>query len=362
MKKVGFVPLAGLLIAVFILSSCSPGNPFPLSKPGPYDFGSKGAFGDVYSFVDASRNDRQVSIIVWYPARLAEGVEANNYNADAEPDRSGAPYPLILSSAKIASIFGSHLATHGFVVVGVKGLDSASSWGKWLVNYPQDILFALNQVASKDLAGLEGMINAEKAGAMGYSFDGYDALALSGARVDPEFYQAQCAGAGAMIPQPEEWWVKYICEMDVNWEEFTALAGPEITTSEDGLWQPMTDDRIKAVMPMAPEGAWLFGERGLAAVDRPTLVIGATADNINYYGLEAAYIYEHLGTPEKSMISFIGEEHGMVESDEPAAIMKHFAVAFFGYHLQGNAGYEKYFSEQFVGSRKGLAWGVYTGK
>lgn len=59
--------------------------------------------------------------------------------------------------------------------------------------------------------------------------------------------------------------------MSVPWEEFSALAGPDITVSTDGLWQPMTDDRILAVMPMAPEGAWLFGARGLATVDRPTL-------------------------------------------------------------------------------------------
>ena len=63
---------------------------------------------------------------------------------------------------------------------------------------------------------------------------------------------------------PPAWWIDYICMMDITWDEFVILAGPAITTSADGLWQPMTDARIKAVMPMAPEGAWLFGERGLA--------------------------------------------------------------------------------------------------
>jgi predicted dienelactone hydrolase len=37
-----------------------------------------------------------------------------------------------------------------------------------------------------------GMVDAEHAGAIGYSFDGYNALALSGARIDPEHYLAQC--------------------------------------------------------------------------------------------------------------------------------------------------------------------------
>jgi predicted dienelactone hydrolase len=335
---------------------------YPLAEPGQYDFGTKGAFSKVYSFVDVSRADREISLSVWYPAKLTKDAPPSDYNPDAEPDLSGAPYPLILSSSKMGSIFGPHLASHGFVVVGVKGLDSSSNWGKWLINDPLDILFALDQVAATPLKGLEGMINADLAGAIGYSFDGYNALALSGARVDPEFYLAQCAAAGKMNPAPPEWWIKYNCDMDVSWDEFTALAGSAITTSKDGLWQPMTDERIRAVIPMAPEGAWLFGERGLAAVDRPTLIIGATADDVNFYDREAAYIFEHLGTPDKSMISFVGEGHMMIESDEPVLRMKHFVTAFLGYHLQGKKDYINYFSEDFVLQRDGLAWGVHKGK
>lgn len=53
-----------------------------------------------------------------------------------------------------------------------------------------------------------------------------------------------------------------------------------INTSDDGLWQPLSNKRIHAVMRMASEGWWLFGERGLANADRPDLVIAATNDEI----------------------------------------------------------------------------------
>ncbi len=360
MKKSVIYILASILLIAFTLPGCGGGDSFPLSQPGSYDFGTRGGFEDLYTFLDASRSDRRVSLMVWYPARLAEGVESNLYNIDAEPDRSGAPYPLILGSAKVGSIFGAHLASHGFVFVGVKSLDSSNSWGKWLINHPLDILFALDQVASQPLAGLEGIIDAEHAGTIGYSFDGYNSLAMSGARVDPEFYLAQCAGAGAMTPPPPDWWVKYLCEMDVSWDEFVDLAGPEITTSTDGLWQPMTDDRILAVMPMAPEGVWLFGERGLAAVDRPTMILTGTEDTGCDYETETSSIYNQIGTEDKFLISFIGEEHSMIESEIPVERMKHFAVAFFGYYLQGRVDYADYFSEKFVERRDGLAWGIYT--
>ena len=56
-----------------------------------------------------------------------------------------------------------------------------------MIDYPLDLVFALNQIAAGPLEGLEGVVDLDHAGAMGYSFDGYTSLALSGARVDPEF-------------------------------------------------------------------------------------------------------------------------------------------------------------------------------
>ena len=202
------------------------------------------------------------------------------------------------------------------------------------------------------------MLDVKKVGAMGYSFDGYNALVLGGARVDSDFYQAQCASPSSIDPSPKEWWIDYICNLDEGWEGLVDAAGPDITSSEDGLWQPITDPRIKAVMPMAPEGAWLFGDRGLAAVDQPTLILGATADVINYYDLEAANIFEHLGAPNKSMVSFINQDHMMIFDDEQIVKMKHFCVAFFGYHLQGKGDYTDYYSERFIAKFDDFAWGV----
>ena len=112
-------------------------------------------------------------------------------------------------------------------------------------------------------------------------------------------------------------------------------------------------------MPMGPEGAWLFGDRGLAAVDRPTLIIAATADDINYYDLEAVPIFEDMGISDKSMISFVDQDHMMIFDDEQVSLMKHFAAAFFGFHLQGREDYAKYFSEDFVAQVDDLTWGVY---
>ncbi len=94
----------------------------------------------------------------------------------------------------------------------------------------------------------------------------------------------------------------------------------------------MSDERIRAAMPMAGEGWWLFGERGLAAVDRPVLMLAATQDTLYP---ENAAIYDHLGTSDKAFISFVGPDHMMIYDQRMVERMAHFATAFFGYHLAG---------------------------
>jgi predicted dienelactone hydrolase len=232
------------------------------------------------------------------------------------------------------------------------------TWDLQTTDLPLDFLFTLDQIASNPPIGLEGVIDATHTGVTGYSFGGQNALALSGARIDPVYYLSYCEQMPTMQPPIEAWYIKIACDLSKKWDEFTVYVGDEITTSDDGLWQPMTDERIRAVMPGGVDGAWLFGERGLETVDRPVLLIQASEDSA-YQPTEAAFIFEHIGSPERSMISFIGEKHMMVMKKEVRNRINHFAVAFFGYYLQGHEEYADYFSEEFVSQFDDLYWGVY---
>jgi predicted dienelactone hydrolase len=203
------------------------------------------------------------------------------------------------------------------------------------------------------------MTDAAHAGTIGYSFDGYNTLALSGARIDPEYYLAQCPTPDATTASILSYLSAFDCSPAGAWDEFAAHAGEAITTSEDGLWQPMTDKRIRAVIPMAAEGWWLFGENGLAAEDRPALMFAGSWDELYP---ENALIFEHLGTPEKTMVSFINRDHGMIFFPDVEARMAHFVVAFFGYYLQGREELAWYFSEDFVAQHDDLAWGADVGE
>lgn len=328
---------------------------FPLSNRGPYWTGDR-----EYTLVDDSRNGRTIRLKIWYPALKQTNADGNLITRDAVPDMSAAPYSLIITDGDGGdTLFQSHLASHGFAMAIVRFPDDYNNWDFGVIDHPLDMLFALDQIASNPPEGLENVIDSDNVGVAGYSWGGFYSLALSGVRIDPEYYLSQCVEAPSMEPPLNSFWLNYYCDLSTKWDEFAARAGDAITTSNDGLWQSITDNRIRAVAPLAPDGAWLYGERGLAAVDRPTLIIVGTKDTISSYTMESAYIFEHLGTLDRYLISYIGKDHMMVFSPEPAARMKHFVTAFFGYYLQGRDDYAEYFSEDFIAQIDDLAWGVY---
>ncbi len=79
------------------------------------------------------------------------------------------------------------------MIVSVEGQNSYDILGSKLIDYPQEILAALDNVASNPPTELKGLMDTDNVGVFGYSFDGYNALALSGARFDPSYYQQQCS-------------------------------------------------------------------------------------------------------------------------------------------------------------------------
>ena len=155
-------------------------GPFPLSIPGQYHVGMRSFMVD-----DPSRDNHRVPITVWYPALDAPDSTSSAPTRDADPDLKGAPYPLILSSTKVAKIFAPYLVSHGFAWASVDEIDTYFAFYEGAIDQPLDILFALDQVATNPPEGLEGLINAEMAGSIGYSFDGFNSLAMSGARIPP---------------------------------------------------------------------------------------------------------------------------------------------------------------------------------
>lgn len=340
-----------VLGTILLLPSCVPRNPYSLAKPGPYHVGYRRM-----GTVDSSRNGRKVDITLWYPARKPSGSDSSQPAYLAEPDPRDAPYPLILSSTKVANVLAPLVVTHGFTWASVDRIDFWMEYNDEKVLQPQDLLFALDQAAAHPPEELAGMIDSDHAGTLGYSFDGYNSLAMSGARIDPAFYLAQCADPDR-IDEALRGGVAYwgYCALADDWDAFAEAAGETAASGPDALWAPLTDPRIKAVMPMACDGWLLFGERGLAAADRPALILIASEDEL--YG-EAAMIFEHLGSADSFLITFRDLDHMMMYDSQQAGRIAHFATAFFNCYLKGREKDRSLFSEAFVSRREELHWGV----
>jgi len=68
----------------------------PLTELGPF-----GVARQVMTFVDESRGDWELETYVWYPVDKTKGtplMTGSSLLKDSPPDRSGAPYPLIVYS------------------------------------------------------------------------------------------------------------------------------------------------------------------------------------------------------------------------------------------------------------------------
>jgi hypothetical protein len=306
-----------------------------LGEPGPYGVGRT-----FFETTDATREGRLVRVEALYPA----DISSSGPGIDISPDTSGAPYPVLLGDEKIVDVLGPHLASHGFVVLGV--LDQAT-WmmipSLMMIDQPLDQLTALNGLEALDDHLLTGLADTSRAGALGYSFGSQNALMLAGARIDPDYYLSACAA------RPEGWslqWFEYACGGAERWDTFAAYAAEVGIATPEGLWEPMGDERIKAVMPGGPEGFELMGPEGLAGVTVPALLMAARNDQFNEYSPATTRLFEYY--PNADLITFMGADHRMIFESDAVSQIGRFAVAFFGYHLAGRDDYARYLTKDFV--------------
>ena len=299
-------------------------------------------------FTDPGRENWQVAIRIWYPAK--PGLESST--PDAAPDPDGIPYPVILGSDNIADVMGEHLASHGFAFVGGLG---QSTWfshpSPLMVDFPLDLMVALDGLAALDDDPLAGAIDTNRAGVADYSFGAWTALMLAGARVDPDHYSATCAS------RPPGWsdhWFNYVCDTPANWDEFVARGAQAGVAPASGMWRAFGDERIKAVMPMMPEGFDLVGERGLASAHAEALFIAGSSDRINDYDPAAVSLFRNYPADRSSMVTFVGADHYLIFGGSGQRQLRRLTTAFFKAHLGGSSAAAELLTESWIEGQASL--------
>lgn len=319
--------------------------------------------------------DRPITVEVWYPAVIPDGVEqVDSYQStlgrpaldpsrplipfawtgaalrDAEADNSDGAYPLLIVShgypgnRYLMSHLTENLASKGYVVVSIDHTDSRyddptlPAFTSTLLNRRLDILFVLDEMAAMGAADdgfLSGLLDADNTGLIGYSMGGYGALNTTGAGLSDAaigWFAQITGGSDALL-------VNYALNDD---------------------YANSQDERIKAVMAFAPWGMnfGLWDAEGLANVDVPYFFVAGSQDETAGYEIGTRAIFEGLVNSDRYLLTLLGAGHNAgapnpapVESADNAAefshfadsvwdstrqnnIAEHFATAFFGIQLK----------------------------
>ncbi|WP_299028280.1 prolyl oligopeptidase family serine peptidase [uncultured Sulfitobacter sp.] len=168
----------------------------------------EGTAGITYGTAYAPVRDRSVDFHIWYPAqdggkRVTVGGNGVFYGTPAgrrAPHQQGR-FPMVVLSHGAggnAGQFGwiaSALAQSGFVVVlpnhpGTTTGNASAEAAVRVWERPQDVTAVLDEITGNPTA--YPYIDTGRIGVLGFSAGGYTAMALSGARVDPDRLQRFC--------------------------------------------------------------------------------------------------------------------------------------------------------------------------
>ena len=313
---------------------------------------------------EAPRYDRPLTLEVWYPAALPEGVaEGGTYEVvtrdgtpaqltgrairDAEPAADAGPYPLVVLSHGypgnrfLLAHFGENLASKGYVVVSIDHTDSTyldqAAFASTLYNRPLDQLFVVDEMDRRSAAGvgfLGGLIDASRTGIIGYSMGGYGLVNVIGAGFTEASTQLRFAPPNGLLAARQ--------------------AGTE-------AYEATFDPRIRAAVAIAPWGmpAGFWDAEGLAGIETPVLFMAGSEDDVSGYEEGTRAIFEGAIHAERYLLTFENARHNAAapipapretwaagtfahyadavwDTTRMNNVAQHFVTAFLGLHLQGD--------------------------
>lgn len=274
-----------------------------------------------------TREDRSLTLEVWYPAQAKKNKILATYKGvtrlhkafelqgeayrDAKPE-SGQEFPLVVLShgytgyRTIMFYLGEHLASHGYVVVGIDHTDSTtgevdfrnspfSGFPSTLVNRARDQQFVLDYFAD-DKNFLTNSVDTDNASVIGYSMGGYGAVNTVGSCYAFDKPGLQRLGfpeaaIGALLP------VFNFCN-----------AGRE-----------STDSRWKAMVAYAPWGqeAGVHSAKGLASIKVPSLYISGDHDDVSGFEKGVKRMFELTGSEHNYLMVYENARHNVAPHPAP---------------------------------------------
>ncbi len=299
-------------------------------------FASPGTFkvGKTNLVIDKGSKD-PITVIVRYPAIIKEGDTGPYASKDAAPDKSNAPYPLIILSPRAGGtdsqqFLAEHLVSWGFVVLvpshtGDGSLHAYPALVKRLLDVKRVINYA--ETLTADEGQLNGMIDIEKLAVAGASYGGKTAYGAAGVSLNWTAVEQYCTE----FPK-----LDWCADLPAQKAEMKTIIGTD--ASAGGTWPAIWDERVKAIIPMA--GSFeLYGKENVATIKVPVLIMAAELDiwSPKAWNIPA---YEQVASTQKGLLVFQGGMHSLFDQangDGPVHdLIKHFATAFLLDVLKGD--------------------------
>ena len=281
-----------------------------------------------------TENDRELTVSVWYPAQKSDGATAEmvyeqqfapgeipafsvvgEAQLDASPDFTGAPYPMVVYShahwsfGQETPYFAEHLASHGFVVVSTDHEDNwSTAFGpiapEAYFRRPQEIKRQIDYAEhlSADDGLLPGFISTNRVGVAGWSQGAMTALAVAGARLNLANAAAWCQ------ENPDTAELNTTACPDLVGREAELAAFTGLGETPVGLWPDWSDERVGAVVAMAPSTI-PFGKEGMQSVNVPVMFLIGSGETSVDGGFEMASPYESVVSENKAKVVFDYAEH-----------------------------------------------------
>lgn len=286
-----------------------------------------------------SLEDRTLTLEVWYPAvtqktdiqAIYENVTRTHKefsiqghsvrDAKANPEKS---YPLVVLShgytgyRTIMFYLGEHLASHGYVVVGIDHTDSTTGevdfnnapfagFPSTLINRARDQQFVLDYFSSAK-SDLAKIMDTDNASVIGYSMGGFGAVNTVGGCYNFNQQGLQAFGfpepaAKALVP------VFNICN-----------AGQE-----------QVDSRWKAMVAYAPWGQEQ-NLHNLDAIQVPSLYVTGSLDDVSGYEQGVKKLFEQSAAKDTFMLVYENARHNI--APHPAPAIAYAADADLGHYYE----------------------------
>jgi predicted dienelactone hydrolase len=274
-----------------------------------------------------SKADRTLTVEVWYPAKVNQKQTLASYenvtrlnkpfslqssayrDAPVAKDNS---FPLVVLShgytgyRTIMFYLGEHLASHGYVVVGIDHTDSTTGeidFGKapfagfpsTLLNRAKDQQFVLQHFSALN-SDLGASIDTENSAVIGYSMGGYGAVNTVGG-----CYNFNSAGL-QLLGFPKK---------------LASALLPVFNSCNAGLAK--VDKRWKAMVAFAPWGQEMnaHSESALSKITVPSLYVVGDQDDISGYENGVKKLFEQTGAEDKYMMVYEHARHNIASHPAP---------------------------------------------